>query len=259
MNSQRFDIIGAAAFGFQSVFAARKFLTAIAVVPVCIVTGIELLKIFALERQSLMTELISLIPISVAGAWFMFLQTRMMVFGETTPDTYKTPAEERRRAFEACALLWVLMQMIMLALLAYGLFWQQHMASGSVPAPVNILGYLLIGATFWGLRFSVVHILGATGYPIRQFIFRVNGAMVSLRMLALMCVVMFPIALVLSPVDQALYAAVKADEISPLGIAGLSLLRVIFNFIVMAVFNAAGIYALRQMLGNSTPHKGISV
>src|SRR6218665_3650124 len=115
MNSQRFDIIGAAAFGFQSVFAERRYLSAIAVVPVCIVTAIELAKIFGLDKQSLITELVSIVPISMAGAWLTFLQTRLLIFGERTPETYTAPPEEGRRAFEACALLWTLMQISALA------------------------------------------------------------------------------------------------------------------------------------------------
>lgn len=260
MNSQRFDIIGAAAFGFQSVFAERRYLSAIAVVPVCIVTAIELAKIFGLDKQSLITELVSILPISMAGAWFMFLQTRLLVFGERTPETYTTPPDERRRAFEACALLWTLTQIAALALVGYMLFWQQQMTSESAGPAVNVIGYLLIGASFWALRFSVAHILGAIGYSIREYIFRVNGAMVSLRLLGLMLIVMFPVALLAMPVEEALIAAVKAKEPPAITVAGLSFLRVIFNFILLAVFNAAGVYALRQMLGKGgKPRMGISV
>lgn len=259
MNSQRFDIIGAAAFGFQSVFAERRYLAAIAVVPVCIVTAIELVKILGLDKQSLITELVSLIPISMAGAWFMFLQTRLLVFGERTPDTYTVPDEERRRAFEACALLWTLMQISALGLVGYMLFWQQQIATETASPAVNVIGYLLIGASFWALRFSIVHILGAIGYSIRDYIFRVNGAMVSLRLLGLMLIVMFPIALLAMPVEEALIAAVKSKEPPVINIAGLSLLRVIFNFMLLAIFNAAGVYALRQMLGKGgKPRVGIS-
>ena len=259
MNSQRFDIIGAAAFGFQSVFAERRYLSAIAVVPVCIVTAIELAKIFGLDKQSLITELVSMIPISMAGAWFMFLQTRLLVFGERTPETYTAPPHERRRAYEASALLWTLMQISALALVGYLLFWQQQISAETASAPINVIGYLLIGASFWALRFSVAHILGAIGYSIRDYIFRVNGAMVSLRLLGLMLIVMFPIALFAMPVEEALIAAVKTKSPSPVSIAGLSLLRVIFNFILLAVFNAAGVYALRQMLGKGgKPRMGIS-
>ena len=260
MNSQRFDIIGAAAFGFQSVFAERRYLSAIAVVPVCIVSAIEMAKIFGLDKQSLLTELVSLIPISMAGAWFMFLQTRLLVFGERALDKQAATTNDRRRAFEACALLWTLTQVAALGLVGYMLFWQQQITAETATAPVNIIGYLLIGASFWAIRFSIAHILGATGYSIRDYIFRVNGAMVSLRLIGLMLIVMFPVALLAMPVEEALIAAVKAENPPALSIAGLSFLRVIFNFILLAVFNAAGVYALRQMLGKGgKPRMGISV
>lgn len=261
MNRPRFDIIGAAAFGFQSVFTERRYLSGIALVPICIVTAIELGKIFALDKQSLITELVSLIPVSMAGAWFMFLQTRLLVFGERTPETYIAPHEERRRAFEACAILWTLTQVGALGLVGYMLFWQQQISAEAASAPLNVIGYLLIGASFWALRFSIAHILGATGYSIRDYIFRVNGAMVSLRLLALMMVVMFPIALMAMPVEEALIATAKSEDPAPLNIIGLSLLRVIFNFILLAVFNAAAVFALRQMLGKGKgkPRMGISV
>lgn len=260
MNRPRFDIIGAAAFGFQSVFTERRYLSGIALVPICIVTAIELGKIFALDKQSLITELVSLIPVSMAGAWFMFLQTRLLVFGERTPQTYTNPPEERRRAFEASALLWTLTQVGALGLVGYMLFWQQHVSTETATAPMNIIGYLLIGASFWALRFSIAHILVATGYSIRDYIFRVNGAMISLRLLALMMIVMFPVALIASPIEGALIAAAKSETPAPLSIAGLSLLRVILNFILLAVFNAAAVFALRQMLGKGKgqPRMGIS-
>lgn len=259
MNSTRFDILDAATFGFRSAFAERRYLSLVALVPICITSAVELLKVFGLDNNGFMTELVCLIPISLAAAWFMFVQTRLLVFGERPPEHLIGTAAERRRQFEASALLWLLMQMFALGFLAFMLHWNQQIKADTLSAPVNIIGYLLIGATFWAARFFVAHILAATGYPLRDYIFRVNGVMVSLRLIALLFIVMLPVALVASPIEQSLAQALRAQDAHPLNIAGLIIVRTILNFVLLAVFNAACVQALRQMLGPQKPRKGLSV
>jgi hypothetical protein len=258
MNTQRFDILGCALAGYRSVFAERRYLMSAALMPVGLTAFIEILKIYGIQKSSIMSEMLTLLPVGIAAAWFMFLQTRLMVFGERAENIPPENVMPRRRAFEASALLWLLLQMAGLGMLAYMMYWSAEMQSGS-PAPyVNILGYLMIGASFWGLRLLVVHILGAIGYSIRDYIFRVNGVMVSVRMFALLMIVLLPIAIAAGPVEETLITAIKSGRAPPLQIAGLTVLRVILNFMLLAFFNAAAVFALRQMLGQSKPSRGMT-
>ena len=246
MNNNRFDILGCAVHGIRSVFAEWRYLSSVALMPVALTALIEIVKLYGVEKQSIVTELITLLPAGAMAAWFMFLQTRLLVFGERKGKPSVHSGEERRRAFEASMLLWLLVNMAGLAFIAFLLYWAKTQQAGSNPA-VTAVGYLLIGAVFWGLRFSIVHILGAVGYSIRDYIYRVNGAMVSLRLLAMMLIVLLPVSLVASPVEAALFEAIK-EEAAPLHVSGLLLMVVVLKFVFLSFFNAAGVFALREML-----------
>lgn len=258
MNTQRFDILGCALAGYRSVFAERRYLMSAALMPVGLTVFIEILKIYGIQKPSILSEMLTMLPVGIAAAWFMFLQTRLLVFGERPENVPPEHMMPRRRAFEASALLWLLLQMAGLGMLAFMMYWSREMQSGS-PAPyVNVLGYLMIGASFWGLRLLVVHILGAISYSLRDYIFRVNGVMVSVRMFALLMIVLLPVAIAAGPVEEALITAMKAESAPPLQIAGLTVLRVILNFMLLAFFNAAAVFALRQMLGQGKPQRGVT-
>jgi hypothetical protein len=258
MNTPRFDILGCALAGYRSVFAERRYLMSAAMVPVGLTAFVEILKIYGIQKPGILSEMLTMLPVGIAAAWFMFLQTRLMVFGERTGGIAPESIMPRRRAFEVSALLWLLLQMAGLGLLAFLMYWSREMQSGSPATFVNVSGYLLIGASFWGLRLLVVHILGAIGYSIRDYVFKVNGVMVSVRMFALLMVVLLPVALFAGPVEEALIGALKAESTPPLQIAGLTVLRVVLNYMLLAFFNAAAVFALRQMLGQGKPQRGIT-
>ena len=246
MNNQRFDILLCAIQGIRSVFAEWRYLSSAALMPVALTALIEVVKLYGVEKQSIITELLTLLPAGAAAAWFMFLQTRLLVFGERSGKPSVHSGEERRRAFEASMLLWLLVNMAGLAFIAFLLYWSKSsQTDGS--AIITAVGYLLLGAVFWGLRFSVVHILGAIGYPLRDYMYRVNGAMVSLRIFAMMLIVLLPVSLVAGPVEQALFGAIK-EEAPMLQVSGLLLMVVTLKFVFLSFFNAAGVFALRQML-----------
>ncbi|MFN7114549.1 MAG: hypothetical protein ACK4PK_09375 [Alphaproteobacteria bacterium] len=258
MNTQRFDILGCALAGYRSVFAERRYLMSAALMPVGLTAFIEILKIYGIQKPSITSEMLTMLPVGVAAAWFMFLQTRLMVFNERGENIAPENMLSRRSAFEASALLWLLLQMAGLGLLAFMMYWKNEMQSESPATFVNLSFYLVIGASFWGLRLLVVHILGAIGYSIRDYIFKVNGIMVSVRMFALLMIVLLPVAIAAGPVEEALVTAMKAGNTPPLQIAGLTVLRVVLNFMLLAFFNASAVFALRQMLGQGKPQRGVT-
>ena len=258
MNKQRFDIIGCALLGMRSVFAERRYLLAAALMPVGVTALIELLKIYGIQDPSILSETLTMLPTGAAAAWFMFLQTRLLVFGERAEAVPPENILPRRRAFETSALLWLLLQMALLGMVAFMMYWARATQSGDVGSLVNVAGYLLLGASFWALRLGVVHILGAIGYSIREYIFQVNGIMVSVRLLGLMMCISFPLALLASPLSAALFGALQdIASVSPLQMAGLVSLNIILKYLLFALLNAAAVFALRQMLGQNGAQRGI--
>ena len=256
MNTPRFDIIGCALLGIRSAFAERRYLLGIGLVPVALTAMIEMLKIYGLPQESVMTALLTMLPVSVMTAWFMFLQTRLLVFGERAGQPAAASGEERRRAFEISVLMWLLVQMGGFGLMLFFLHWNKAVEAGEAAGWMAAVGCLLIGMAFWAMRFVVAHILGAIGYSIRAYIFRVNGAMVSLRLIALLMILFLPVSLVAGPVEQGLYTALQT-EAQPLIVAGLVITRVFLQFVLLAFFNAAAVFALREMLGKDGPRRGV--
>ena len=246
MNNQRFDILGCALQGIRSVFAEWRYLSSIALVPVGLTALITLFKAYGIENKTLTTNVLATLPTSALAAWFMFLQTRLLVFGERGGQNSAVSGDERRRAFEASMILWLLTSLASLGFTTFVAYWGEQMQQGGSTG-LTAVGYLMLGAAFWALRFSLVHILGAIGYSIRSYIYRVNGVMVSLRIFAMMMIVFFPVSFVSGPVAQALLDAAQR-EAPMMQIFGLQLILCALTFIFLAFFNAAGVFALREML-----------
>lgn len=258
MNTPRFDIFKCTIMGYRSVFAERQYLMSAALVPMALTTGIEMVKFYAVDKHTVLTALLTMLPVALAAAWFMFLQTRLLVFGERADNVAPENAASRKQAFEISAILWMLIQMAGLAMLAFSLYLAREGRADTVNPMLSIAGYLMLGCALWGVRLAIAHILGAIGYSIRQYIFKVNGAMVSLRMIGLMLAVALPILLFSAPIEAMFFAALQAEDVTVLQVAGATVLRVVMNFLLLAFFNAAAVFALRDMLGKNGTWQGIN-
>ena len=103
-----------------------------------------------------------------------------------------------------------------------------------------------IGALFWGVRFSVAHILAAVGYPLRDFLTRVDGLGISLRLVALEVLCVLPAA-VLNLIVLAPF--LPGGEVSPARDAVAMVLGSPAIFASTAILNAAAVLALKEILG----------
>lgn len=110
------------------------------------------------------------------------------------------------------------------------------------------LGALLFGMFFWSLRFGVAHILAAVDYPLRSYVRMVSGLGISLRLAGLSLLTCMPVLFIF---------AIMADLIAPditrgddPALAVVVLMGAPLSVIVAALMNAAGAYAVREMLGS---------
>lgn len=71
-------------------------------------------------------------------------------------------------------------------------------------AGAQFLLLIMLGVVLWALRFRLAPVLTAVDYPLRDYVERARGFMLSLRLLGLVLVcVEFPKILLLSPLLQA--------------------------------------------------------
>lgn len=249
MNDPRFNISLAIAQAVQFLRREWRYVFAAALAPFLIGLLTQLWLHFGSSSTSIAEALMSTLPHAAITGWFVYLLTRLTVFGERSyhfqADTDPAYQAERLRTQQACMLLWILLQMAKMGFGAYILYWASLASKGSAGIH-GIIAMALIGCAFWALRLMCLPMLAAVGYSLRDFIFRVNGFMISARLLWLTMLVTFPFALFLKPITEALTNSEQPPD-TPEAVAlifAISLLGTLQTIIL----TTACIFALREML-----------
>lgn len=257
MNKSSFDIIQAVVDAVRFVLAERRYMFACAVFPfvITLLTNIMLFFMFGEEKgSSLVFALLSLGAASVDG-WFMFLQSRLIVFRERLEHPPQDPAARIRRHndMRAAVLTWMIFKLWMVALGIYASWMLQSNPSETLGL-ATFISLLLLGAMIWSLRLAVAHILVGVGYSVRKYIFRVNGLMGSLRVLGLGIVVALPFKVLTLQMEESLLLPPAPDTTQAVFlITGISFLSVL----LMVFLNAAAVFAMKDMLSREDKRKGI--
>ncbi len=186
------------------------------------------------------------LPLFILTAWFLGAAVRHWLLGETPANPIDPPAE-RRALLQVSVITYILWK----ALVAVYEQTLVHLADPETlmadPARLQeqpgaqLLLMIMMGVLFWALRFRLLPVLAAVGYPLRDYIIRANSFMLSLRMLGLVLVcVEFPKALILATLFTG-------------GTTGVVLVTVqhILTLILEVWLFAAFVVALRQMLGKA--------
>lgn len=258
MNNSRFDIIAAVIHGVRFTVAERRYLIAAMVLPYVLTLLTNVASFFLIEKQAgnILSAALITLPASAASAWFMFVQARLILFGERLGSLPSAPefTLQRHNDLNACVLTWVLFKMAVIGISAYLLWWKDQ-GSPDTFDHYSMIGMLMIGATFWGLRLSVAHILVATGYSVKQYIFRVNGAMVSLRLLGMGILISIPFEIFSEPLARIL----TQGKPPPGQMETIFLLAALsaVSCVLMALLNAAAVFALKEMLGQQRDKRGV--
>ncbi len=193
------------------------------------------------------------LPATLLLGWFMFHETRLLLLGERG-EALPANAEYlalRRVSMKISILIWALFNMGWSGLLGYHEWMAGVQLQDQSFWPVG-LGAVLVGAFFWSLRFSVAHILAAVDYPVRQYVRQVDGLGISLRLAGMWLLASIPVLMGFILLAEILVPDVKSINDPSLGV--VVALGGPLSLLVAAILNAAGGFALREMLqNNSTP------
>ena len=258
MNKSSFDIIQAVVDAVRFVIAERRYMFACAVFPFAVTLVANMLSFFVLksESQSTLAMIVLMLGAAAVDAWFMFLQTRLIVFGERleAPPQDMGSRIQRHNDLRASVLIWVLFKLWLAVVVAY-LAWSMRQEPTESLGIYTIIALLLVGAWIWSVRLAVAHILTAVGYSIKKYIFRVNGLMGSLRLIGLAIVVSLPFTVLGLPMEEKILLGHK--ELDTTQAAFLLTGMTALDTLMMVFLNAAAVFALKDMLSREDKRRGI--
>ncbi|MCK5519110.1 MAG: hypothetical protein KAI61_06825 [Alphaproteobacteria bacterium] len=252
MNNSSFNILEAVRNAYSFTRREWRYLLKAGYFPMMAQILTSSILQFGVEDISPIESYLLSFPATVLFAWYVFLETRMLLLGERLDRLPSDSAllADRRQAMKVSVIVYLLFSMGMAAADAYLVM---AMTSGhwGVNWPITLIGLFVLGGIFWGIRFSVVPILASVNYPVRPVLRQMKGMMFSLRLigmgiiclLPLIFIFLFPMAIfivkIASPMTQ-----MKQGFLIVLGGAPVSL-------IIVTLLNASIAYALKQMLGSS--------
>lgn len=246
MNRVRFSIVDAALSAHRFVRREWRYLAGTALVPM-IAAGATLgVTEFWMKGLSASQSFLFSLPSNALTGWFMFLQARLLLLGERINALPPDPAalSVRRRDLQASVTIWLLFKLFVVAVFyAITLAASGQFGGESAAVPVVMLA---VGALTWGLRFGVAHILAATGYSIRRFVFRVNGIEISLRLLALALLTCAPVMFLWAFLMR--FVLPEPENLSPSDVLLLYAYGIPFSYLLISLLNAAACFALKDLL-----------
>jgi hypothetical protein len=257
--SGKFNISSAIRNGYAFALRERAYLARISPLPVGVLLITNLVTYFLVhEEKRFMSEFeqyLWSLPALALGGWFMFLEARLLLLGERAESLPEDPAylAARRRALSLCIIIWLLFNMWWSAFWGYQK-WALVSNADNSNTLITFLGLLLLGGSIWGIRFAVAHILAAVEYPIRQYVFFVNGIGISLRLIGMAFVCVIPISLCVMVVMALLLPEGQETVTRSTAILLLSLLSVLW-YVSLALLTASASFALKEILSQPREEK----
>lgn len=263
MSGSNFNMPMAIRSGYLFVGREWRYLARFSLLPIGLTLITDLLMYYQKREISMFEDYLWNIPALAFFGWFMFLEARLLLMGERVDNLPQDQAYllDRRRGMSACVLVWLLFIMGRTTLIAY-LSW----GIGKNNPLINFFWLFLIGAGIWGIRFAVAHILAAVGYPIRRYIFQVNGIIISLRLAGLYLMACIPVALVefgltslmLPEAAKGTIIDAKMLENLPESTAiSLLVMEDLCDIVSMTLATAVFCYALKDMLSRPREEKTV--
>lgn len=261
-SKSRFHILRCVLAAYSFVWRERRYLLGLGLLPMSVNFLTTVFLAAPKVGDGMIGNFLWTLPSTMLFGWLMFQQTRLMLFGERIDSLPKSgPATlSRARQLRASVIVWTLFSMGYMALTAF-LFWAAAAQSGGDNAAISVFGMIVIGGAFWAVRFSLAHILAAVDYPIRAFIFRVDGIGISLRLFGLGILTVMPMLFVLRLVLSLLVPAFGAPGATTLAggqVIVIALAGSAMSLIMTLLLNAGGVFALREMLAGADPEKNLS-
>lgn len=255
MDASSFSIVEAVRNGYRFTFRESGYLLKIVTLPflVHMITSFVLQAKFP-EASTLWLFIINL-PANILFAWFLFLEARLLLLGERIDRLPQDPRYlgGRRQAMQASIIVLLLFNMAFTTIAAT-MEWLSKQDLLGKNSLVTLLVLFVVGGMIWGLRLGLAHILAAVGYSIQRYIYRVDGVLFSFRLIGMGLLSALPVFVVF----QVLLALVVPDpkNITDPQVYLLIALGTPLSFLMAVVLNAAGAYALKDMLSRPDPREG---
>lgn len=261
MGDSRFNIPAAIRSGYLFVGREWQYLARAGLLPLGVSLITELLMYHQKREFSFFEDFLWHLPALTLFGWLMFVEARLLLLGERAGYLQGDPAylSERQRALWACVLVWVLFIMARTSLFAY-IAWGTDKSN-----PLVRFSWLfLFGAGIWAIRFYVAPILAAVGYPIRRYIFQVNGILISLRLAALYLMTCMPVAVLEYGMRTLILPEEAKDKLVEQEMLGmlpestattLITLDAFADLAAMLLLTAVFSYALKEILGRPRQEK----
>lgn len=255
MDSSKFNIVEAVKNAYLFVGREWPYLLKAGALPVMVQICTALFIQFRLDDASLIESYLWGLPATLAFAWFVFLEMRLLLLGEQIDRLPPDPAylAARGRAMKLSVIVSLLFNMGISAALALLI-----VATSTTDADAGWLaslgGLVVAGAIFWGVRFAALPVLAAVDYPFGPFLQQVRGAMFSLRLVSMGLLCVFPVALLLQ-ILAAAFLTRALESSAPLKLTvmehvAIAVVTAPLSLLAVALLNAAIAYALRQILGS---------
>jgi hypothetical protein len=197
------------------------------------------------------------LPANLLFGGFMFEEVRLLLLGERA-GRHLPPEPEyraaRTQALQGCVILWLLFNM---AQTGFGgiVYWAVDQIHKNPSSPAGMLVFLTLGFAVWAIRFGVVYILAAVGYPIRPFLLRVNGLGISLRLVGMSVLCIIPVFLCMAGLHTLLVpenGPANGPATAPVPETTARVLMTVnslLNSFSQVLLTAASAFALREILG----------
>lgn len=255
MDKAQFNIFDAIRNAYLFVGRNWLYLLKIGMLPVLMQIGVALFLQSQRPDASTIESYLWGLPATTLFSWFMFLEMRLLLLGERIDKPLPKDINflrDRQRALRVSIITALLFNMWLAASVTL-LLAATDSGLWGVNWPLTLAGLFLIGSIVWGMRFSVLPILGAVDHPFKPFLDQVRGMMFSLRLIGMGILCLLPVAFVFQ-ILTALFISRPADPAVPFKLSDAEQIGVLIagaplSLIVSALLNAAAAYALKQLLG----------
>lgn len=249
MSGGRFKIIDSVLLGYSFAWKEAGYLIRVALVPLALQIVTTLYILLAQEDAGAIERFLWGFPSSIFVGWFLFIEARCVFFGEKLHKLKREEALAPRHlhAMRVSVMVYLLWSMAFTAAIA--VFEWAALSGRLVQQDGLVLAActFLVGALFWGLRFTVAHIVMGAGFSLKRFVFLVNGIEFSLRLVGLFLLCSLPLLFVSDLFLRVLVRA-PATELGDGQRLFITVFSVVVSFVMIAVLNAASSFAVKEII-----------
>lgn len=251
MKNDSFKIFTAVQAGFVDTALHWRYLVKLGGIPLVVQFFCNLAAMYLRLDATLISNFLINLPAALTMAWLSFAFARRLVLREDLACIRRDPLflSERMEAMRASVLLMIVFLMGMVAISAL-MMAAAETAQNQDAQGMRFIFFALLGLLIWFLRYGLMPVAAAVGYPVPDLLKRLDGFMISLRVLAMTLFCALPVQILFSSFTLTIFRGATDVEMLDLAqrLAG-SFIFAVMSLTTYAVLTAAAVEALRQMLG----------